>query len=115
MTAFVNTGQTYTPVPFASESITVSSAAKTLTAATYAPGTGIPAATQAWITCADDAVRYWLDGSTPTATVGHVLAAGDGLAIQTAAIAGFRAIRKTTDAILSVTYFHEPNSLSGRL
>ncbi|KKL18873.1 hypothetical protein LCGC14_2471190 [marine sediment metagenome] len=54
----------------ASESITVSSTAVGLTAATF--GTR----SHAHITCEDNPVRYWLDGSSPTATVGHRLEVG---------------------------------------
>lgn len=105
----VNVESRSTPVPFAHESITVSNAVKSLTEATYAPATqGQVAANVAWITVADDNIRYWLDGSSPTATVGHVLADGDGLEIGGQAIRLFRCIRETTDAIISVSYFSQP-------
>ena len=55
----------------ASESITVSTVAVGLTAATF--GADRP---HAHITCEDNPVRYWLDGTTPTATVGHRLEVG---------------------------------------
>ncbi|KKK70706.1 hypothetical protein LCGC14_2921260, partial [marine sediment metagenome] len=54
----------------ASESITVSTVAVGLTAATF--GTR----THAHITCETNPVRYWLDGTSPTATVGHRLEVG---------------------------------------
>ena len=53
----------------ASESITVSTAVG-LTVATFGKRT------HAHITCETNPVRYWLDGTTPTATVGHRLEVG---------------------------------------
>ena len=55
----------------ASESITVSTVAVGLTDATFGSDR-----THAHITCEDNPVRYWLDGTTPTATVGHRLEVG---------------------------------------
>ncbi|KKM75083.1 hypothetical protein LCGC14_1393900 [marine sediment metagenome] len=54
----------------ASESITVSTVAVGLTDATF------ETRTHAHITCEDNPVRYWLDGTSPTATVGHRLEVG---------------------------------------
>lgn len=113
----VNVEGNFTPVAYAFESITVSSAVKTLTVATYMPqAQGITAPVAAWITCKDAAIRYRLDNVDPSATVGHYLDDGDGLMIGSGSVQRFRAILDTaavTDAIISVTYFQAP--ASGRI
>jgi len=44
------------------------------------------------------AIRYWIDGSTPTATSGHYVAAGDSFTIVgTNNIRNFKAIRVGAD------------------
>ena len=58
------------------ESITVSTTAVSLTAATVA------ARSAALITVESAAVRFRLDGTAPTATVGHVLLPDDGLELE---------------------------------
>lgn len=88
---------------FASETLTVSSTALPLTKATWSPSGG-QAATAAYMTVKTDNVLFWLDGSTPTATVGHVFAAGGSLVICGPDLAKFRVIRQTNDATLSITY-----------
>jgi len=52
------------------------------------------------------AIRYWIDGSTPTATSGHYVAAGDSFTIiGTNNIRNFKAIRVgADDGTLQVTY-----------
>jgi len=81
------------------ESITVSSTALSLTAAkadNY---------TSAYITTETDAVRFWLDGQAPTASVGHSVAAGGQIILTgRAELDGFRVIRVTNDATLRVSY-----------
>lgn len=51
-------------------------------------------------------VRYWVDGSVPTATVGHILNVGDSLVVDTPQeIANFLAIRTGgVSGSLPVTY-----------
>jgi len=58
------------------ESLTVAGTAVGLTAATYAEND------VALITVDDAAVRFRLDGTAPTATVGHVLEPGDVLVLD---------------------------------
>ena len=83
------------------ESITVSTVAKTLTSGTYGNNS------RAFIQCQGANVRYWLDGSTPTTSSGHILYVGDTLTLHTAVeLANFKAIRDdSTDAVLAVSYF----------
>src|SRR5512133_163434 len=103
------------------ESITVSGTAigctaakiKVLAIATGTGGTGAPAsgrtreATSALITVEGQAIRFRLDGTAPTASVGHQLNPGDSLQLEGYdAIARFLAIRvDAADATLRVTYF----------
>jgi hypothetical protein len=62
-------------VPFAYESITATTTSQTLTSATYNPATG--KAKRANLTCdTGSTVRYNYDGSTPTATSGHLVSTG---------------------------------------
>lgn len=86
----------------AKETLTVSSTALPLTANLA------ESRTHAFITVAADAVRFWLDGTAPTATVGHLANVGDTIVLTgRAELDGFRVIRVTTDATLSVSYANE--------
>lgn len=88
------------------ESITVSTSAVGLAAATIGGGTtGKPQARYAFITLADNAIRWRCDGLDPTSTVGHALASGGSLELNGAAnIARFKAIRSgAADGILTVS------------
>ena len=81
------------------ETITVSSTALPLTASIAENFN------YAFITVETDAVRFWLDGSTPTASAGHKLAAGDTLILNGRdEVDKFRVIRVTTNATLFVSY-----------
>ena len=61
--------------------------------------------THAFVTVAVDAVRFRLDGVAPSATVGHLANVGDTIILDgRAELDGFRVIRVTTDATLSVSY-----------
>lgn len=92
-------------IAFAFESLTVSSTAIGATASVYSPS-GATGAERAFLSCENAPIRYCYDGTTPTATVGHLLAPGELLIIeQPLNIAQFRAIRSGgTDARLQVTY-----------
>ena len=81
------------------ESITVTSAAKPLTAATYLN------AKHAHITCESNPVRYWLDGNDPSATVGHRLEAGGILDLDSShQLHNVRFFAVGADATLRVSY-----------
>lgn len=84
----------------AEESITVSTVAKSLTAATYG------SATYAVVTVAAQPIRFWVDATDPTATVGHVAADGDTIILSNnSQIEDFRAIRDgATDSVISISY-----------
>ncbi len=103
---------------FAYEAITVSNTAIGVTAATAFPrlvtGTGGYAVSQdngaeeAVFSVETDNVRYTLDGTVPTASVGHLLLPNDILTlVGRDAIRKVKFIRVTTDASLKVTYFRD--------
>ncbi len=91
-----NTGINYTGF----ESITVGTTAVTLVIGEQGGNT------QALITVEDAAVRFRLDGVSPTASVGHVIEAGDTLVIQKGTtLSKVRFIRRDgVDATLRVSY-----------
>ena len=82
------------------ESVTVSSTSKALTSGTY----GLQH--HAFITCETATVRFRLDGTAPTSSVGHLLDPGDVLKLDSPAqIANVRFIRRDgVDATLRVNY-----------
>lgn len=82
------------------ESVTVSSASKSLTSGTY--GTR----RRALITAETATVRFRLDAVAPTSAVGHLLAPGDVLTLDSAEqVSKARFIRRDgTDATLRCSY-----------
>jgi hypothetical protein len=99
------------------ESLTSTTAVKTLTATKYRVvsvlGSGSPAHTvatviaeEALVTVETNSIRWTVDGTTPSTTVGHLAAAGDVIDLE-----GFDAIRKfqftraSADGAIHVTYF----------
>lgn len=90
--------------PMGSETITVSSTAVGFTAGSIKTDTA--EAIYAYGYVASDAIRYWDNGTTPTASVGMLVAAGANFEVCGApAVRQFRMIRKTTDATVSVSYY----------
>ena len=90
-------------IPYAYESIAVADAAISLTSATYDQvGYNI----QAFITLETAQVRWRIDGGDPTSSEGHLLEAGQNLALQDSqAVKNFRAIRTgATSGVIKVTY-----------
>jgi hypothetical protein len=94
---------------FAYETLTVDTVSTALTAATYAP----PASYQsmgkvqrATIQANDQPARFRVDGGTPTATVGHKLAAGESVIITGLVnISNFRIIKEGATAVnVAVSY-----------
>ncbi len=91
--------QTVGPPYSAEESITVTSAAIGLTAATLA------GKIFAHITCETNPVRYWLSGTSPSATVGHRLEAGGILDLDSAhQLANVKFFAVGADAALRVSF-----------
>lgn len=97
-------GQTSPLVAFASETITVSSTAVGFTSATINPSAG-GAAIAAFVTIATDNIRVFMDGTVPTATVGHLFASSGTFTVCAADVARLRMIRQTTDATVTATYY----------
>jgi len=87
------------PTYDAYESITVSSTAKTLTAATY------EARPYAFITVENAQIRFRLDGTAPTATEGHLAEPGASIHLRNHdQLEDFQAIRVSADAVLKCAY-----------
>lgn len=86
------------------EKLTVSSTAQVLSASKYLVS-GERKATQAIITVEDDAIRFRMDGTAPTAAIGHKLAVGSSVTLDGYDnIKNFKAIRVTNDATIHVSY-----------
>ena len=87
--------------PLNHESVTVAGTAIGITT-TAADGI-LP--TAAYITVEDAAIRFTLDGTTPTATVGHLAQPGDAIElVDRAELTGFSAIRQGgTSGTIKVT------------
>ena len=91
---------------FAHESITVSNSSVGLTAATYSPGTQVLPTRGAIITVEDQNIRFRIDGSAPTTTVGHLAKNDDTITLGSIDdVVSFRAIRQGgVDATIKVSY-----------
>ena len=91
-----------------SPGLSIAGSATGLTASLYAPGTTVtpaPPATFALITVEADQIRWFADGTTPTATFGHLANVGDVIELHgTNAVVNFRAIRVSATATLQVSY-----------
>ena len=92
-----------TVTPLATETIAVSSTAVPFTAAKISSSTRSASMAIGYTTAA---IRYWDDGSTPTATVGMPVAASERFQVcGVAAIRAFLMIRQSGDASVSVSYY----------
>lgn len=90
----------YTPMTGRAEVVTASGTAGGLTAASLA------GATKAEIDVQSASVRFYTDGSTPTATAGRRAGRDAVIVLKGAEIAGFKVIRETgVSATLSVVYY----------
>lgn len=92
------------------ETIAVSTTAKNLTATKLRTQIGSSyqntGAVAALLTVETNSIRYTLDGTTATASVGHVLAAGDTLLVTGMGnLSRLSMIRVSADASVEVTYF----------
>lgn len=89
--------------PHSFETVTVSNVAIGLTAPTY-DVMGVQS--KAFITVETASIRFRLDGTNPTSSVGHLAAAGDTIRLDSIEeIEGFKAIRTaSTNATLCVSY-----------
>ncbi|WP_132312531.1 hypothetical protein [Paenibacillus sp. BK033] len=68
-------------------------------------GTVPTGATQAYITTESADIRFWVDGSTPTTSQGHLVLAGEQIILDSAGqLSNFKAITVSGTATLQVTY-----------
>ncbi len=87
------------------ETLTVSSTALPVTESKRVPGANLAACRYLFCTVETDAVRYRLDGTAPTATVGHLVQVGQNIEIHGEEnVQNFRVIRVTTDATVQVSF-----------
>lgn len=87
------------------EQLTVSNSVQVLTPATYGHVSMSGGAQRAYLTNYGAAIRYTYDGTTPTASVGHVLADNGVLVIDgQQQMATIKFIRISSDSSISVTY-----------
>lgn len=70
-------------------------------------GSGIPSgATQAFITVETSSCRYWVDGTAPTGSQGHLVNNGDTIVLNASAqLVNFQIICISSTATLQITYF----------
>lgn len=81
---------------------------ETLTVAASAVGfASIPAgASIAIITTETADIRYWVDGSTPTTSQGHLVSAGDAIKLDSVGqLTNFKAIAVSGSATMQISYF----------
>lgn len=103
--------QTRPNIGFSFEQLTITNAVQVLTPSKYAPtgaeNTG--GASSAFLTNYGAAILYTYEGTTPSATVGHVLPDG-GMLVLTGQnqMSQFKCFRQaSTDSLISVTYERE--------
>lgn len=88
-------------LPLAKEQLTVSNAAVGFASIP----SGTPTPDWAYVSLETDNIRFWVDGSTPTSSVGHLMTPGDVLILRGKnEISKFKAIRTNADATLFITY-----------
>jgi len=94
-------------VPVAFEKIAVSTTAIGFTTTNIYPASGVQIPrSAALISVETNSIRVRTDGSDPTATDGHLLAAGDYMMIMgTTAMSQLKMIRASADATVQVTFY----------
>jgi hypothetical protein len=90
----------------AKESLTISNSAVGLTSTNYVASGNLRKVDKVVCTLESAQIRFWVDGSTPTATVGHILNPGETLTLENYdEVRKFLAIRTgTVDATLRATF-----------
>ena len=96
-------------IGYAFEQLTVTNAVQVLTPSKYKDSTTTGGASTAFLTNAGAAICYTYDGTTPSATVGHVLAdAGNLVLAGQNQMSNFKAFRQgSTDSTITITYERE--------
>ncbi len=101
--------QTRPNIGYAFEQLTVTNSVQVLTPSKYMASTTIGGASSAFLTNYGAAILYTYEGTTPSATVGHVLPDG-GVLVLTGQnqMSQFKAFRQgSTDSLISITYERE--------
>jgi hypothetical protein len=84
------------------EIITVSNTVATISASAYTS----PSITKAFCTLETAQIRFWLDGTSPTTSEGHIMEIGQYMVFSKPEMIKFRAIRTGgTSGVLSCTYY----------
>lgn len=98
-------GYSFSPSPFAFETLTVSTVSLAFTSATYAPA-GAPAANVALVTLETNPIRFRNDGTAPTASIGHLVSPGQSVEVcGILAVSQMRMIRQgAADGTVMITY-----------
>jgi len=92
---------------FANETLSISTTAVPLTVSIHDPANGAGLAQNAFITIEDFAIRYWIDGTLPTITLGHIARPGETFELTNYRnILNFKAINAidSETSIIMVTY-----------
>lgn len=88
------------------EMLTVSNTATILTAATYKPTGGNPAAVCAVIVVNTNSISWWSNGAVPTSSDGIITTSGNSISIGALDLASFKLIRAgASDSAVAVLYF----------
>jgi len=95
-------------IGFAFEQLTVTNSVQVLTPSKYKPADTSGGASEAFLTNAGAAIRFTYDGTTPTATVGHLLQDGGSLVLKGQnQMSQFKCIRESSDSEITITYERE--------
>ena len=96
-------------IGYISEALTVTNAVQVLTPSKYAPSVTTPGgADSAFISNYGNSIRYYYDGSTPSASAGHVLPDGATLVLLGQnQMSQFKCFRVSADSELTITYERE--------
>ena len=96
-------------IGFSFEQLTVTNAVQVLTPSKYKESSTSGGALAAFLTNAGAAIRYTYDGTTPSATVGHILADAGILVLNGQnQMSAFKAFRQaSTDSEITITYERE--------
>lgn len=95
-------------IGFAFEMLTVTNAVQVLTPSKYKDSATSGGADSAFLTNFGNSIRYTYDGTTPSATVGHVLPDAGILVLNGQnQMASFKCFRVSADSEISITYERE--------
>ena len=95
-------------VGFAFEQLTVTNAVQVLTPSKYKDSSTSGGASTAFVTNYGNSIRYTYDGTTPSASVGHILPDGGILVLSgQQQMATFKCFRVSADSELTITYERE--------